>query len=92
MQDQATAGQLKPAEFMPFQGWRPLPDLWQTPGGFPSEQSARWAIRAHRTELTQAGAIVTHRGRMYFEPAKFKDVLERVDLANQARRNLKRDM
>jgi hypothetical protein len=92
MQDQATPVQAQPAEFMPFQGWRPLPDLWESPGGFPSEQSARWAIRLHRAELTKAGALVFYRRRMYFEPAKFKDVIERAELANQVRRNHQRAM
>ncbi len=86
MQQKTVTAAVEQPQFMPFHGWLPLPALWETPGGFPSEQSARWAIRIYRAELTKAGALVHYRRRMYFEPAKFKETLERIELAKQAQR------
>jgi hypothetical protein len=69
----------------PFAGWRPVSDLWQS-GAFPSEQSARWAIRRHKCALYQAQALVLYRGVLMYEPSRFKETVEQRELAASAQR------
>lgn len=58
-------------------GYEPVGYLWQS-GAYPSEQSARWALRTHRAELLAAGALALHRGRLYVHLGRFSAVIERA--------------
>lgn len=64
--------------------FRPVSRLWEGENPpYPSEQSARWAIRQMKHELAAAEAIALHRGRTFVNPNKFGEVAERIaiDLA-----------
>lgn len=39
---------------------------------FPTEQSVRWFVRHHRSELVQAGALIALTNRLRFHPANFQ--------------------
>lgn len=39
---------------------------------FPTEQSLRWFVRNHRSELVQAGALIALTNRLKFHPANFQ--------------------
>lgn len=39
---------------------------------FPTEQSLRWFIRNHRSELVQAGALIALTNRLRFHPENFQ--------------------
>lgn len=41
---------------------------------FPSLDSARWAIRQHRSELTSAGALIKLADRLYLDPDRADQV------------------
>ncbi|MDY0328912.1 MAG: hypothetical protein RBR52_00265 [Thiomonas sp.] len=49
---------------------------------FPTEQSLRWFVRNHRSELVQAGALIALTNRLKFHPANFQraavDIGQRV--------------
>lgn len=49
--------------------FRPLNVLWVGERAlFPSEQSARWALRGIKGKLAEAGALAYHRGRLHVDP------------------------
>jgi hypothetical protein len=48
---------------------------------FPSEQSARWFLRQHRSELVKAQAIAIHAGRMLVNPDRVRAVAIEVAMA-----------
>ncbi len=56
----------------------PLKSLWSgdTPF-FPSEQSARWALRTQKGSLIEAEALAVHRGRLMVDPDRAAQVIER---------------
>lgn len=39
---------------------------------FPTEQSLRWFVRNHRSELVQADALIALTNRLRFHPANFQ--------------------
>lgn len=41
---------------------------------FPSEQSLRWFVRHHRSELVSAGALISLTNRLRFHPDAFRRV------------------
>jgi hypothetical protein len=43
-------------------------------GVFPSLDSARWAVRQHRSQLVEAGALVKLADRLFLDPALADDV------------------
>lgn len=53
---------------------------------YPSEQSARWALRQHREALTAASALAIHRGQLYVHPQLFVQVVERAAIEAAQRR------
>lgn len=64
--------------------FQPLRTLWEGPDApYPSEQSARWAIRQLDGRLAQVGALGLHRGMLYVHMAKFV-VLARQHAIEQA--------
>jgi len=73
----------KGASTMPFMPeFVPLNKLWEGSNApYPSEFSARWAIRKLREELARAQAIAMHRNRMMVHPQRFSQVAERAAIA-----------
>ena len=67
---------------VPFMAeFRPLKSLWEgADAPYPSEYSARWAVRKLRDELAQAQAVALHRSRLMVHPQRFAQVAERVAL------------
>lgn len=72
----------------PFLGrFVPLSVLWE--GGnpaFPSEQSARWALRELRGPLAAAGALAVHRGRTMVDPQKVSEVARQLAVEKARKR------
>ena len=59
-------------------GFEPLPTLWNGPAAlYPSEQSARWAVRKLAPELAKAEAVAVHRRALLVHPQRFAEVAER---------------
>jgi hypothetical protein len=68
-------------------GYQPVACLWSgNSPAFPSEQSARWAIRQHRAELAAASALALSRGRLLVQPELFVRVIERASIEAAQRR------
>jgi hypothetical protein len=67
------------ANFLP--GFEPLTTLWNGPAPlYPSEQSARWAVRKLGSELAKAQAVAVHRRALLVHPQRFAEVAEREAL------------
>lgn len=67
--------------------FRPMTDLWNGDQAlFPSEQSARWALRKHREPLVAQSALAMFRGRTMYHPQRFSAVIESeaIRAANRA--------
>ncbi len=57
----------------------PLEKLWDGPNApYPSEYSARWAVRKLRDHLVKAQAVALHRSRIMVHPGRFAEVAERA--------------
>lgn len=68
-----------------LQGYLPLSALWEgDEAPYPSEASARWAIRRLRRELAEASAIALHRGRTLVHLERLKCLVEQ-DALTKAR-------
>lgn len=62
------------AQLLP--GFVALPVLWQGEAPpFPSEDSARWALKHQRKALMDANALALHRGRIFVHRARLLDIL-----------------
>jgi hypothetical protein len=60
----STSGATALEQLLP--GYSPLADLWAgSAPAFPSENSARWALRQHRPALIDAEALALFRGRLF---------------------------
>lgn len=58
---------------------KPLSVLWEGAGApFPSETSARWALRNMREQLAAAGALALHRRRMYVDVQKVGEFMRQA--------------
>jgi hypothetical protein len=56
----------------------PLKSLWSGDSPFfPSEQSARWALRTQKHSLIEAEALALHRGRLMVDAERAAQVIER---------------
>jgi len=65
----------------------PLSQLWEGPNAaYPSEYSARWAMRNLRDVLAKAQAVALHRNRLMVHPQRFAQVVEQVALADFSKR------
>lgn len=65
----------------------PLSQLWEGPNAaYPSEYSARWAMRNLRDELAKAQAVALHRNRLMIHPQRFAQVVEQSALAGFSNR------
>lgn len=72
----------------PFLGqfW-PASVLWEGDGAlFPSEQSARWALRGIKRRLAAAGALAYHRGRLQVDPQKVEQIAREVAIEKARQR------
>ena len=45
---------------------------------FPSDTALRWQIRQHRPELTERGAIVVLRGRLFIHENRFDQIIQEI--------------
>lgn len=67
--------------------FQPLCALWEGPQApYPSENSARWALRQLRDQLAQAQAVGLHRNRLMVHSQRFAEVAERAAIAQFAAR------
>ncbi|TWO71904.1 hypothetical protein FN976_07895 [Caenimonas sedimenti] len=67
--------------------FQPLRVLWEgRDPPFPSEQSARWALRQLREPLVVAGAIAVHRGRTFVDVPKVAEVTVRLAVEKARKR------
>lgn len=65
----------------------PVSTLWEDePPLYPSQQSALWAVRAHRAALAEAGAIALHRGRTLIHLGRLASVVERTAIEKARKR------
>jgi len=73
---------------VPFMAdFQPLKSLWEGNNApYPSEYSARWAVRKLRDELAQAQAVALHRSRLMVHPQRFAQVAERAAIAEFSNR------
>ena len=71
---------IRGAPSVPFMAeFQPLKSLWEGSNApYPSEYSARWAVRKLRDELAQAQAVALHRSRLMVHPQRFAQVAERA--------------
>lgn len=74
---------LRGAPSVPFMAeFQPLKSLWDGANApYPSEFSARWAVRKLRTELATAQAVALHRSRIMVHPQRFAQVAEQAAIA-----------
>ncbi len=65
---------------VPFMAdFEPAKSLWDGPSApYPSEFSARWAVRKLRDKLVKEQALAMHRGRMMVHPHRFAKVAEQA--------------
>ncbi len=73
---------------VPFMAeFQPLKSLWDGQNApYPSEHSARWALRKLRDDLAQAQAVALHRSRLMVHPQRFAQVAEKAALAEFSNR------
>ena len=65
----------------------PLEKLWDGPNApYPSEYSARWAVRKLRDELAKAQAVALHRSRLMVHPQRFAQVAQDAAIDEFSRR------
>lgn len=68
-------------------GFRPVRTLWEGDGApYPSEQSARWALRQMQSELAQDGALALHRGMLWVNRDKFAELARQRAVSAAMRR------
>lgn len=81
-------GKVKGAPAVPFMAeFVPLEKLWEGANApYPSEHSARWAVRKLRDELVSAKAVALHRSRLLVHPVRFAEVAERAAIAEFSNR------
>jgi hypothetical protein len=60
-----------------LEGYQPIRALWDGEEQiFPSEQSARWALRQYKAKLAEADALALHRGCLFVHVQRFESLLE----------------
>jgi hypothetical protein len=68
--------------------FQPLESLWMgTNPPYPSEYSARWAVRKLRDELASAKAVALHRSRLLVHPKRFAEVAEQAAIQEFSNRS-----
>ncbi len=64
-------------------GFDPLESLWQGDSpAFPSEHSARWAVKQKRPVLLKANALALFRGRIFIHRERFMAALQTAAMAD----------
>ena len=64
-------------------GFAPLAELWEgVSPPYPSEYSARWALKRHRDALKAANGLAVHCGRLYVNRAVFMEIVRAQALAS----------
>lgn len=67
--------------------FKPLSSLWEGEGApYPSEASARWALRQLKATLAQSDALAIHRGRLLIHIERFVRIVEQRAIAAAQRR------
>lgn len=67
--------------------FKPIRVLWEGAGApFPSEQSARWALRDIRGRLAEADALAYHRGRLQVDIEKAAAVIREAAVEKARKR------
>ena len=81
-------GKIKGVAPTPFMAdFVPLEKLWKGVNApYPSEYSARWAVRKLREELARAQAVALHRSRLMVHPQRFAQVAEQAAIAEFSNR------
>jgi hypothetical protein len=81
---------VKGAPAVPFMAdFVPLEKLWEGVNApYPSEHSARWAVRKLRDDLVKAQAVALHRSRLLVHPQRFAQVAEQAAIADFSNRSL----
>jgi hypothetical protein len=71
------------AASVPFMAdFQPLSSLWAGQNApYPSEYSARWAVRKLGDDLARAQAVALHRNRLMVHPQRFAQVAEKAAIA-----------
>lgn len=84
---------IKGAQATPFMAdFVPMNTLWEGNNApYPSEYSARWAMRKLREELASARAVALHRSRLMVHPLRFAEVAEKAAIDQFANRVAKCD-
>lgn len=79
---------IKGVPSVPFMAeFQPLESLWEGANApYPSEYSARWALRKLRTELAAAQAVALHRSRIMVHPQRFADAAKQAAIAEYSER------
>jgi hypothetical protein len=79
---------IRGASSAPFMAdFQPLSALWNGPQApYPSEYSARWAVRKLGEDLVKSKAVALHRGRYMVHPQRFAEVAEKAALAEFSNR------
>lgn len=68
----------------------PMNTLWNGSNApYPSEHSARWALRKLRDELAMARAVAVHRGSIMVHPQRFAEVAEKAAINEFSSRHAK---
>ena len=81
---------VKGAPAVPFMAdFVPLEKLWEGANApYPSEHSARWAVRNLRDDLVTAQAVALPRSRLLVHPQRFAQVAEQAAIADFSNRSL----
>lgn len=67
--------------------FKPLSSLWDGEGApYPSEASARWALRQMKADLANADALALHRGRLLVHTERFSAIVEKKAISAARRR------
>lgn len=82
-------GKGKGAPSAPFMAeFVPLETLWEGSNApYPSEHSARWALRKLRNDLVKVQAVALHRSRLLVHPQRFAQVAEQAAIADFSNRS-----
>lgn len=83
-------GKVKGSPAVPFMAdFVPLEKLWSGANApYPSEHSARWAVRKLRDELAKAQAVALQRGCLLVHPGRFAEVAEKAAIAEFSSRSM----
>lgn len=81
---------IRGAPSVPFMAeFQPLRSLWDGANApYPSEYSARWAVRKLRNQLAEAQAVAVHRSCLMVHPQRFAQVAQQAAIEEFSRRSI----